>query len=135
MRRLAVWPFAWGFGLAAGLGLGAALGAYGPTWGVAAAFPAVTLMFSFGSWREHDGEEMTQLLRLTLGFTLGFLAVSVPLTLLSLGHIAEGARGEATVIADVERMRGQLLARWLVIALALPGGLATLVLRRGRPRA
>lgn len=134
MRRLAVWPLAWGLGLAAGVGLAALLGPYGPSWGVASAFVAIVLVFSVGSFIERDGEELTHLLRASLGFTLGFLVLTVPLTLLRLDRMVGAASAEsaATVLAEVSRMRAQLLARWLVIALAVPGGAVTLVLRRGR---
>ena len=135
MRRLAIWPLAWGAGVAAGLSVAALLGPYGPSWGVALAFPVVSLMFSFGSWREDDGEEMTHLLRLTLGFAIGFLACTIPLTLVRTEEMASvTSEDAATVLAEVDRMRAQLLARWAVIALALPGGVATLLLRRRRPR-
>ncbi len=135
MRRIALWPFAWGAGVAAGVCLAALLGPYGPSWGAALAFPVVSLMFSFGSWREDEGEEMTHLLRLTLGFTIGFLACTIPLTLVRIEAMAQVRSEEAaTILAEVDRMRAQLLARWAVIALALPGGLATLALRRRRSR-
>ncbi|HEY8430420.1 MAG TPA: hypothetical protein VIL20_18700, partial [Sandaracinaceae bacterium] len=136
MRRLAAWPFAWGFGVAAGFVLALVLGPYGPTWGTAAAFPAAAAVLSFGAWREDDGEELAHLLRATLGFTLGFLATTVPITLGRLAEMIElaPAASAKAVAAEVGRMRFQVLARWLVMALALPGGAAILALRPARRR-
>ncbi len=119
-RRLG--PLAFVLGLGAGIALAFVLGPYVPGWGATLAFPAVALVFSFGAWKEDDGEQMLALLRLAVGFAGGYLAVAVPLTWLSL---------DATTIA---LFGGEVWARWAVIALALPGGVTTLWVRRLRDR-
>jgi hypothetical protein len=98
------------------------------------ASPASALLLSMGAWKERDDarQEITQLLRFVLGATIGFLAVNVPLTWVGLDAMLVDNGGlEAETIADVARMRAALVPRWVVAALALPGGVATLWLRRG----
>lgn len=134
--RVQVWPLAWGVGAALGVALALSLGAYGPTWGSALAFPAVALLFAIGAWKEDEGESITHLLRLTLGFTGGFLVVSIPITLLRLAQLDAATTGEngADLAAELAGIRNELILRWLVGALALPVGTAALWARRLRSR-
>lgn len=134
--RLSLWPLAWAVGIALGAGLALRLGAYGPAWGAALAFPAVAVIFAIGSWKEREGESITHLLRLTLGFTLGFLCATLPSTVARLSELGDAASGEngADLAAELARLRGELVVRWSVIALALPVGITALWLRRDRAR-
>lgn len=120
----------WALGVILGVALAISLGAYGPSWGVALAFPSVALLFSIGSWNEKPGEgqEITHLLRLTLGVTAGFLLTTTPITLARLGELGDAVSGENAdaLMAELDRLRVQLVLRWLVITLALPLGLAAL---------
>ncbi len=125
---------AWASGLSLGVALALALGPYGPGWGAAVAFPWVALLFAAGSWFERNGEGMTHLLRLTLALTIAFLAVSVPLTSAYI-EAHEGIAGPAraaAVLKHVAWLRTQLLLRWAVVGLALPAGIAVLIVRRSR---
>lgn len=97
-----------------------ALGAFVPGWGGTLAFPAVALVLSIGVLEERDGEEVANLLRFALGLTAAYLATAVPLTLAALPPAA------------VDRFASEVLARWAVIGLALPGGATALAVRRGR---
>lgn len=125
---------AWGLGAGSGAGLALALGAYGPSWGVALAFPTVALMFAVGAWIEHEGEAIAHLLRLTLGFTAGFLLITAPLAFKRLAELSQAASGEqgAALTRELARLRQALFVRWSVIALALPIGLTALWLRATR---
>lgn len=120
-------PLAWGFGAAAGVTLAAALGAYGLGWGPTLAFPGATLVLCAGAYLERDGELLANLLRLTVGFTLGYLACAVPLTWSGL-HEAHGQLEGAPLAA----IRRQLVARWATSFLAVPGAALTLYARRRR---
>ena len=137
MRARRLQPLAWGLGLGLGAGAAIALGAHAPTWGAVLASPATVLILSIGAWKERDDakQEITQLLRFVLGFTIGFLALNVPLTWMELddmiGGVIGGAGPEPELLRDVARMRAALVPRWLVAALALPGGVTALWLRRG----
>jgi hypothetical protein len=115
-------------GVALGAAIAASRGAHGPSWGTAAAFPAVAVLFAIGAWKEREGEEMTHLLRLTLGFTAGFLLTTVPLTLFRVAELSSTASED--VLAELARMRRELVLRWAVIALGLPVGIAALWARR-----
>lgn len=116
-------PLAFALGVGGGVALGLFLGAYALGWGATLAFPATVLVLSVGAWNEHDdGEEITTLLRLVLGFTGGYLVTAVPLTWFRLDP-------ETTA-----RVGRELWSRWAVIALALPGGATTLLLRMRRKR-
>lgn len=134
MRGLNLRPLAWGFGVGLGATVAIALGAYGPGWGATLAFPAVTLLLSAGAYKESDGEEIANLLRFALGFTLGYLACSVPLTWLGLEAVVERAAREdpSEAAEQLEGARRQLMARWATIFLAIPGAATTLWLRRKR---
>ena len=132
MRRLSLTPLAWGFGLGLGAALALGLGAYAPSWGMALAFPAVTLLFSGGALKEDDGDEMRNLLRFAVGFTVAFLAVNAPLTWIGLGELAARAGDDPETGARVILVRQAVLARWAVISLGIPGGAATLWVRRSR---
>lgn len=133
MRHRRLQPLAWGLGVGLGASVAIALGAFAPSWGAVLASPATALLLSVGAWKEREDarQEITQLLRFVLGLTIGFLAVNVPLTWVGLDAMLVGNAGlEPEVIADVARMRAALVPRWAVAALALPGGIATLWLRR-----
>ena len=134
--RVQLWPLAWALGIVLGAALALSLGAYGPAWGSALAFPAVALLFAIGAVNEHEGESITHLLRLTLGFTLGFLVATIPITVLRLADLGAATTGEngADLAAELARVRNALLLRWLVSALALPLGVAALWTRRLRSR-
>ena len=133
MTRLALWPLAYGLGAGAGALLAALLGAHGPSWGSALAFPVVSLLFAAGTWREDDGEQyVANLLRFTLAFSAGFLATTIPLTLLRLEEIATHAAATPSEAAQVARMRADVTLRWALIGLALPAGAVALFMRKRR---
>lgn len=129
-----LWLFAWGAGALLGGALAFSLGAYGPSWGSALAFPVVSAIFAVGSWKEREGESITHLLRLTLGFSASFLAVSIPITLARLAELGDAAAGEngPAIAAELTRLRNEVVLRWSTIALALPIGISALWLRRTR---
>lgn len=129
-------PLAWGLGVGLGAALALSLGAHGPSSGSALAFPAVALLFAIGAWKEREGESITHLLRLTLGFTAGFLITTIPITLLRLAELGASTSGEngPDLAAQLARVRNQLIVRWLLSALALPLGIAALWARRQRAR-
>ncbi len=116
-------PLAFALGVGGGVALGLFLGAYALGWGPTLAFPATALVLSIGAWNERDdGEEITTLLKLVIGFTGGYLLTAVPLTWAHLDA------------ATAARVGQELWSRWAVIALALPGGITTLALRARRDR-
>jgi hypothetical protein len=134
MMRLRLWPFVWGIGIGVGAVLAVALGPYGPTWGAAVAFPAVALLFSVGAQFEHDGEEITHLLRFTIAFSIGFLWATIPINLLHLMFAV--SRAEPELAPEIARrateLRAELWPRWGVLALAAPLGIAALFVRQRR---
>ncbi len=134
MKSLDLRPLAWGFGGGLGVTFAIALGAYGLSWGPTLAFPAVALLLSAGAYLERDGQGMANILRFALGFTLGYLACAIPLTWNGLAASVERLSQEdpAEAAAQLELARRQLFARWAAIALAVPGAIAALALRRRR---
>lgn len=138
MRRLPRWPLAWGSGLALGVVIAALLGPHVPGWGAALAFPSVALLFALGSWKELPGEseEITHLLRSTMGAAIGFLALGVPLALLQLARLVEAAPQEelSATLEHVARMRTHLLASWAIVLSTVPIGLVALYARARRER-
>jgi hypothetical protein len=135
------WPFAWGLGLLAGAALAAMIGVFGPSWGVAAAFPVVTLMFAIGAQFEEEDELIAHLVRFCAAAALGFTVITVPINLYYLLHLVAQAPDNIApeVASRATQLRAQLWPRWGVISLAIPVGTAALALRfvrRGqRPRA
>ena len=115
-------PLALALGVGAGLALALSLGAYALGWGATLAFPATALVLSLGAWKEDDGHELAALLRFALGFTGGYLVAAVPLTWFTLDD------------ETAARLTRELWSRWAVIALSLPGGIATLIVRGLRER-
>lgn len=116
-------PLAFALGVGGGVALALGLGAYALSWGATLAFPATVLVLSIGSWlEEDDGEQLTTLLRLTVGFAGGYLVATVPLTWFALDDATR---------ADVAR---EVWSRWAVIGLSLPGGVTTLLLRARREK-
>ncbi len=116
-------PLAFALGVGAGLALALSLGAYALGWGATLAFPAAVLVLSLGAWKEDDGHELAALLRFALAFTGSYLAAAVPLTWFTLDP------------DTAARLAKELWSRWAVIALGLPGGVTTLILRGLRERA
>ncbi len=132
--RLSLSPFAWGLGFSLGAAVAFSLGAYGPSWGDVLAFLSVTLLFSIGSWKETDGDEITHLLRLSLAFTIAFLIVSMPITLSKLAHLVQDAPRERVhvAIARTAELRAALWPRWGAISLSILPAIVVLVLRGRR---
>lgn len=132
--RLPLWPFAYGFGLGAGAVLAIVLGVYGPSWGVAAAFPAVTLLFALGALFEDDAEHICHLLRFAVAATLGFVMVTVPINLVHLTTlVAQAPDALAPIVsAQAAELRTELWPRWGVITLALPVGAIAIAVRIAR---
>ena len=133
MWGLDLTPLAWGFGMGIGCGVALLLGPTVPQWGMCLAFPATLLLLSAGALREDDGDELRHLLRFAVALSVAFLAVSVPWTWWTLKTVLAQDIGQARA-AHLARVGGELLVRWLVIALPLPGTLAALWLRRHRER-
>ena len=94
----------------------------------------MALLLSIGAYFEKDGEELAHLLRFVLGFTIGYLLCSVPLTWNGLASLVERTATEdpEAAAAQLALARRQLTARWATIFLAIPGAAATLWLRRRR---
>ena len=132
---MALSPLSWGFGIGTGVVLALLLGPSVPGWGLSLAFPAVALLISGGALYERDGDEMRHGLRFVAGLTIGMLAGTIPVTLIGLIRMLEAGADDPQIVRRVEEARHALTGRWAVIALALPGSVATLWLRHRRAQA
>lgn len=128
MTRKTLVPLAWGFGIGLGAAVAIATGPWLMTWGGALGFVVLSLILSAGTVFERDGDGLASFFRFALGFTLGFLALTVPLTWTGLDEMASHA--DRAELERVELARALVVPRWVVAALAVPGGLAVLWLRR-----
>ncbi|HJL19256.1 MAG TPA: hypothetical protein RMH99_26565 [Sandaracinaceae bacterium LLY-WYZ-13_1] len=135
MRHAKEAALAWSIGVGLGAAVALLLGPHAPSWGMALAFPAASLLLSAGAWLERDGgREMAHVLRSGLGFTVGFLLVTAPITWMGIARMIEIAAAAEldTVRAQARNVRGALLVRWAVASAALLPGVTALTLRRQR---
>ncbi|GAB5546626.1 MAG: hypothetical protein RLO52_08670 [Sandaracinaceae bacterium] len=130
MRRATLVPLAWGFGIGLGAAVAIAAGPWLMSWGGALGFVALSVILSAGAVLEKDGDGLTSFFRFALGFTLGFLALSVPLTWTGLNEMA--TRADAVGLEQIELARAMVVPRWAIAYLAFFGGVIVLWLRRGR---
>lgn len=137
MNGLREEPLAWGLGVAFGGMIAAFIGGYLPTWGVALAAPGATLMFAIGAVQVPEDPWVARVLRTTVALTIGFIAVTVPVTLGRLSDSEEAALHAQDVLGarDLDEVTSALTTMWIAMAAMVPVGAGALVLRARRLKA
>lgn len=125
-------PLTWGVGAALGALVAVLLGPYVPGWGVTFAVPAATLLFALAVWVNPADALAAAIVRATAALTVGFLATTVPLTLLWAAASPQNTLElRLTLATETEAdARRQLTIMWAVLPSALP--FAALALHRRR---
>jgi hypothetical protein len=132
--RVRLGPLAISVALAMGIAVASGLGLFEPSWGIAAAFPLLLVLLSAGVARDPDGPEIHVFLAVALAFSFGFVATTIAIAVSetehALGHAAPGQ--EALVRAEVARIRGESLPKWLTMLAPIPLAAGALIWRRRR---
>jgi hypothetical protein len=117
-------PLGWSLGITVGAALAAFMGGYVPSWGVALAPAAATLVFSVGAFRLPEDDTLAWVLRVTLALTVGFVAVTAPVTLSRLGESPEAAleAEELLSVRGIDEVEAKLRAMWIVMGSMVPIG-------------
>jgi hypothetical protein len=127
-------PLGWGVGITLGAAIAAFLGGYLPSWGVAIAPAAGTLVFAVGTHQVPEDENLAWVLRVTLALTIGFVVTTAPVTLDRLSSSPEAAleAEEILLVRGIDEVKGKLITMWIVMASMVPVGAIALFRRRRR---
>jgi hypothetical protein len=127
-------PLGWAVGIPLGAAIAAFLGGYLPSWGVAIAPAAGTLVFAIGTYQVPEDDSLAWVLRVTVALTIGFVVTTAPLTLDRLSSSPEAAleAEEVLLVRGIDEVRSKLITMWIVMASMVPVGAIALFQRRRR---
>jgi len=129
-------PLGWGLSIAAGCLVAVLIGPYVPSWGSALAPTAALAVFGIGAWRLPEDERLLWVLRVSVGLMAGFVASTVPVTLVHLSEsgLAAAELAAALRVTDAQHAFTVLTRLWIVMGIGPVLGLGALALRHKRTR-